>query len=1254
MKLPVFTSTQRLRCSRPFIGLGLFFFFFLFFKTSTSAFVTCPQDYTIVLPPGECGTIANFDTLVWSSSVPLIDTVFLPGTGTFLETGTTTVVLAVADANGNIASCTFNVTVIVNNTTSLNCPPTVTLSLNGLCERALTAYDVFGPNANVCPNDYLLQKLSPTGVPISTFIDAFDVNQTFTLRVTHTETFAVCELQATVTGGTPPAITCPPPIVIVCNEPIDSSNTGAPLISGCYTDIELDYTDFVLEILCPDSFAYQITRTWVSTDPYGFQFACNQLITGMRYDATLIVFPPNHDGTDNPPLYCDGTTPFEELTDPLVTGEPSYLGHPADGGLHCRIISAYTDVEITSCGAARTIQRIWDVVKICPPFFTLRDTQTIVVLDEAPPVFEIPDTIFVSLSSDCADSVFLPAPLVLAECSDFDLTIETPWDTLQNELILFHGPVAGQYPILYRLTDHCGNLSEQNTILQIDNQSLVQCPADTIVTCDYYFDTLFLALLQNNTSILSQLGMPVYPENCDYLVTEVDSFFVTTCGTGLVQRRLTNSGAVQPVTCFQNITVIHVSDFEVEFPANISICTLPATSVTGFPTVFNQTCEDIQINFNDVNQPSGIPGCFTVLRTWEVKNECSFTGQTNIPDPETGTRRYRDGGDGYISFTQIIKVNNQTAPTFPQGCELPDLYLGANSCQATLNFAQPPVSSCGNGFQLFVNSSLGNIPIGASQVGKGTYNVTWTAIDSCGHSGTCNTTFSVLDTVAPVALCKPMLNVELMMNGTVQVWVVDFDNGSTDNCGTNNLVFSFSPNTTDLSRTYMCCKDEGLHNLTVYVTDQSGNQSSCQAQLVVQATMTACDCGSLVSGTIRTETDLPINQVQVNIDGTGGFQQTLTTNANGYYQTDLNNGYSYTLTPFKDTAPLNGVTTFDAVLLTRHIIGAQLLDSPYKIIAADVNKSGSVTTLDAVEMRRLILGITQNFPNGNTSWRFLDADFVFPEPGNPFLQPFPNAIHLPNLSGDQLGLDFIGIKVGDLNNNANPGFHDPLPDDRSFSGEWMLRIPNTDFQANTLLEVPFHAAPESLHGFQLALAFSTDHLELQNIRPGFVDADAFSTLQAAEGLLKCSWSTGTPIIPHDGQPAFTLIFRSKKAGNLAGSIWLEPHAMTAEAYSGQLDFLLPVLFFDETNPLDRPFQLLGHRPNPFSHSVSIHFYTPSPGPVQLRIFDPTGKILLFRTQYFDTGEQVWQINGDTLPTFGLLFYRLESQEGTAESRMVKG
>lgn len=181
--------------------------------------------------------------------------------------------------------------------------------------------------------------------------------------------------------------------------------------------------------------------------------------------------------------------------------------------------------------------------------------------------------------------------------------------------------------------------------------------------------------------------------------------------------------------------------------------------------------------------------------------------------------------------------------------------------------------------------------------------------------------------------------------------------------------------------------------------------------------------GYTVSGTVKTHWGDPISNIVVRLTDTGGSTTTVLTDTSGYYA--FNNvaaGHNYTLTPERDSNDLNGVTTFDLVLISKHILGIQALDSPWKMIAADVNKSNSISTLDIVEARKVLLGINAAFP-GNTSWRFFPEFVIFSNPNNPFSGALPpNNITINNLQADYPNANFKGAKIGDVNNTADPKY----------------------------------------------------------------------------------------------------------------------------------------------------------------------------------------------------------------------------------------
>jgi hypothetical protein len=147
---------------------------------------------------------------------------------------------------------------------------------------------------------------------------------------------------------------------------------------------------------------------------------------------------------------------------------------------------------------------------------------------------------------------------------------------------------------------------------------------------------------------------------------------------------------------------------------------------------------------------------------------------------------------------------------------------------------------------------------------------------------------------------------------------------------------------------------------------------------------------------------------------------TLTTNtlADGSYGlTNIPAGGTYCVTPSKvdDSSADNGVDAIDQVLIQRHILGRtpDLLDSPYKLLAADVDDSGQIDAIDQVLIQRLILGRSSQFPAG--LWRFVPTNYVFLDPQNPWNAS--SNLWYTNLVADVTHGDFVAIKLGDVNNS---------------------------------------------------------------------------------------------------------------------------------------------------------------------------------------------------------------------------------------------
>ena len=128
----------------------------------------------------------------------------------------------------------------------------------------------------------------------------------------------------------------------------------------------------------------------------------------------------------------------------------------------------------------------------------------------------------------------------------------------------------------------------------------------------------------------------------------------------------------------------------------------------------------------------------------------------------------------------------------------------------------------------------------------------------------------------------------------------------------------------------MCCADGlGPQLIEVWVEDEAGNADYCTTYVILQDPNGVCDNGGniddsrMIAGDIAKESGDMIEDVMVEIEGSNGMNNAMETSNNGHYMfDDLDMHMDYTITPEKDNDPLNGITTFDIVLMSQHILGS--------------------------------------------------------------------------------------------------------------------------------------------------------------------------------------------------------------------------------------------------------------------------------------------------------------------------------------------
>ncbi len=458
-----------------------------------------------------------------------------------------------------------------------------------------------------------------------------------------------------------------------------------------------------------------------------------------------------------------------------------------------------------------------------------------------------------------------------------------------------------------------------------------------------------------------------------------------------------------------------------------------------------------------------------------------------------------------------------------------------------------------------------------------------------------------------------------------------------------------------------CVPDEFIFSGNIH--DEDGDAVNVPIDPPGSGPGDAYDSGILIDGSVPdgscdvlTETLPPVGNETCN----GDFEVTVQCPAAG-------EGTQFGIVPKKDINDLNGVTTFDLVIIQKHILVIELLDSPYKMIAADANKSGTITNLDLIDIRKLILFIDTEFPN-NTSWRFVDAAYQFPDPADPWSPPFPE-IKIFNIFGSNnmaTNQDFVAVKIGDVNGSAScsNGFAPDVVEDRGTGATLLAGLPARTEVGGTV-EISFGLdSPVPLAAWELGLRFDPAYLQfvaavpdtgLEGMHPG-----NFGATEAAEGKLRAIWFSpyGTDA-EFTGRRNFQLRFKVLRPfGGLSEVLSLDDNVMSARAYEGSGSALgIGLRATGETLPAYTPPAVneifVEALPNPFSDGLRFVVQAAQPEAFTLGIYDVHGRLVAQRRGEAGQGQTAVRFDGTENWGNGVFHWRLTAGQQVLSGRVVK-
>jgi hypothetical protein len=608
------------------------------------------------------------------------------------------------------------------------------------------------------------------------------------------------------------------------------------------------------------------------------------------------------------------------------------------------------------CGPTYVATRVWDATDACGS--RVLATQIVSVVTPPPLISCAPNK-----TVECTSAWMFDSPTAVEFCGGTNVSIR-----VVSTITVTNGMCGSTYVVTrtWEATDSCSNKTScSQSVFVVDTTPPVAfCPTNKTVECGspWVFDppTGLDGCSGTNVTVRVLNTVTNLTGTCGYVATR----------TWEVVDPCTNK-----TTCVQVVTAVD---------------TLPPVLSCGANKIVE--C-GVPWNFD---APSANDYCLgtnvTLTVSSTVTNKVGFCGNTYMA---TRTWQAADGC-GNLSFcSQTVRVVDTTPPTV------------VCATNRTVEFGQPwsfqpPTGTDGCG-GTNVTISIVSTVTNAGPCGPG-YTATrvWEIVDACSNKVSCTQVITVPDTTPPVVVCVPDKNINCL-----GVWSFDPPSATDIGSGTN-VTFTIISTVTNGT-----CGSGFTATRTWRATDACGNSSTCSQTAYGRAIVA-------VSGTVFCPTNYPATVSDKRVPGVtlvGPTNTTAMSVADGTYNLlfDAAAAVSVQPQPPATADPAEGVTTLDISVVRRHILNVAGLDSPYKLLAGDVDNSGAITTLDLSQMRRLVLGLTNRLPAG--LWRFVPSDYAFTNPAAPWYAPTNRTY--PAVNGDVAGQDFVAVKLGDVNGSLN-------------------------------------------------------------------------------------------------------------------------------------------------------------------------------------------------------------------------------------------
>ncbi|MCC6816398.1 MAG: hypothetical protein IT267_08310 [Saprospiraceae bacterium] len=478
------------------------------------------------------------------------------------------------------------------------------------------------------------------------------------------------------------------------------------------------------------------------------------------------------------------------------------------------------------------------------------------------------------------------------------------------------------------------------------------CPGNITINCNTDISNLDLF----GKAYVDQNGTKVWIKDCKVLVELND------CGVGTITRTWgVQDPDFQWQTCTQIITLDNTNAFgykDITWPRDLTIESCdPEAELKNLLKPFDRPywktnkCAKPMLGFTD-SRHKVTEGCEKLLRTWRILDWCVYDAYKN---PNAGIFTY-------VQTIKLIKLDTAARLFCPN-----DTVVSTYQCDSVYLHIDPArlFSPCNMPYSIHNNSIYADTNLNSANgyYPIGDHKVHYIAEYACGEELKCEMNIKVQNIKQPTPYCLDGVIIDLMPidnngdgvpdEGMVEVWAKDLDKASFHSCKGRNLEFSFSSDRQEKSKIFTC-KELGDNEVTIYVTDNLGNQDYCKTKIVIQNNVGIPNCSKNIikkkysySLTIKNwEQNQLIVKTSVsvyNLHDSSTIQ--LQENTAGYYSSDklICNEVYMPVFLVKNKFEVQ----MEDVLWLKRFLNHQIKNpSTYQILAADVNSDQLIDSTD--------------------------------------------------------------------------------------------------------------------------------------------------------------------------------------------------------------------------------------------------------------------------------------------------------------------